>query len=453
MAEPEITGGAGGVTADYEDMATLARGSDDLAATLGEVSLQCHGIAGDPDVLASAVLSPVTAARFTVVLLEALDGPGGLTAQAADFGVRAAGLRAASASYEATDQAQAALLDAVRWSGGALAPVAVPAAVAGLLLADPAIPADLIRDPDDWQRIISDHPGIVDAVVGGSPGLLFVASGGRVVTDVQGGADLLADGLYPEGGFAVSDGTPDGEARMVKPPSGIGDVLDGLDARNGEVRAGEPDQIDVRTLERPDGTRAFIVDIPGTKNWNLPGDSTYLNDLGTNVHVLAGDVTAREKAIALALEKAGASSTDPVMLVGHSQGGMVAAQAAHDKGSADFGFNVTHVVTAGSPVGRVDVPDDVQVLSLENRHDITPRLDAVDNPDRPNWTTVSFAEQHGGFGPNHGMTESYLPAARALDSSTDPSIAAFQAGAAPFLTPEGGSVRVTATTFDLTRVP
>ncbi|MGX7671170.1 hypothetical protein [Plantactinospora sp. DSM 117369] len=32
------------------------------------------------------------------------------------------------------------------------------------------------------------------------------------------------------------------------------------------------------------------------------------------------------------------------MLVGHSQGGMVAAQAAHDSGTSGFPYNVTHVI-------------------------------------------------------------------------------------------------------------
>lgn len=45
-------------------------------------------------------------------------------------------------------------------------------------------------------------------------------------------------------------------------------------------------------------------------------------------------------------------------------------------------FNITHVVTAGSPIGRTDIPADVQVLSLENQRDIVPHLDAAPNPDR-----------------------------------------------------------------------
>ncbi|GGN23623.1 hypothetical protein FHR83_002781 [Actinoplanes campanulatus] len=455
MAEPEITGGAGGVSADYADLAMLARGSDDLARTLGRVAVDCHAVAADPDVLASAVLSPVTAARFEAALVEALDGPGGLSGQAAEFGVRAVGLRAASASYEATDAAGAALIDAVRWSAGAMAPVTLPAGIAGLLITDPGIVTGLIEDPGSFQRIITDHPGIVDAVVGGAPGLLGVLTGGGVVTDVKGGADLIA-GLYPDGTPVVTDVTdrfPD-QPRGTVVPGSLGDIVDGLDYRNGQVPGGTPDRIDVKRIVDPDGTEAFVVNIPGTKDWNLPfnGFNPETNDLGTNVRVLGGDVTARQHAIAMALREAGASSTDPVMLVGHSQGGMVAAQAAHDRGTADFDFNVTHVVTAGSPIGRVDVPDGVQVLSLENEHDLVPHLDAADNPDRPNWTTVTFADQQGSAESNHGTETSYLPAGRALDQSTNPSVTGFRDSASAFL-PGGRDVRMEVSVYELGRKP
>ncbi|GGN70859.1 hypothetical protein GCM10010112_37790 [Actinoplanes lobatus] len=451
MAEPEITGGAGGVSADYADLAMLARSSDDLALTLGRASVDCHAVAADPDVLASAVLSPITAARFEAALVEALDGPGGLSGQAAGFGVRAVGLRAASASYEATDAAGAALIDAVRWSAGAMAPVTLPAGIAGLLLTDPGIVTDLIEDPGSFQRIITDHPGIVDAVVGGAPGLLGVLTGGEVVTDVKGGADLIA-GLYPDGTPRVTE-IEGIDSRAQTVPRNLGDIFEGLDYQNRTVTEGQPDQIDVKQIVGPDGTKSFVVNLPGTKDWNLPTDgfNRELNDLGTNVHVLGGDVTARERAIAMALQQAGASSTDPVMLVGHSQGGMVAMQAAHDRGTADFDFNVTHVVTAGSPVGRIEVPDDVQVLSLENKHDIVPHLDAADNPDRPNRTTVTFGDQHGTFEGNHGTTESYLPAGRNLDGSTHPSVVGFRNSASAFL--PSGDAAVTSRVFELSREP
>jgi pimeloyl-ACP methyl ester carboxylesterase len=141
------------------------------------------------------------------------------------------------------------------------------------------------------------------------------------------------------------------------------------------------------------------------------------------------------------------------MLIGHSQGGMVAAQAAHDTGTGGFNYNVTHVLTAGSPVARYDIPGHVQVMALENSHDITPHLDAADNPDRPNFTTVTFDSQLGNIGVNHGTGTAYMPAALSLDASTDPSVTAYRHSAGAFLSTGGGGTTMQAQVYQLTRVP
>ena len=80
----------------------------------------------------------------------------------------------------------------------------------------------------------------------------------------------------------------------------------------------------------------------------------------------------------------------------------------------------------------IEVPSDVQVLSLENRNDIVPHLDASDNPDSPNRTTVTFDNQTGGFSGNHAIRENYTEAARQLDSGSDPSVARFKESAGAF---------------------
>ena len=61
-------------------------------------------------------------------------------------------------------------------------------------------------------------------------------------------------------------------------------------------------------------------------------------------------------------------------------------------------YNVTNVITAGSPIGRTvgRLPRSVQVLALENDSDIVPHLDGVENPAEPNITTV-----RGRFGDGH----------------------------------------------------
>jgi alpha-beta hydrolase superfamily lysophospholipase len=184
------------------------------------------------------------------------------------------------------------------------------------------------------------------------------------------------------------------------------------------------------------------VDIPGTKTWDGPGLNPALDDFGTNVHGIAGDPTTREQAVADALRRAGAGPADPVMLVGHSQGGLIAAQAAHDGGTGAFPFHVTHVLTAGAPIGRVDIPPGVQVLALENSHDIVPHLDARANADQPNVTTVTFDRQNGSISADHDLGEAYAPAAVALDQGDNASVRAYLDSAAAFLSPPDAGTTV-----------
>ena len=446
-----VSGGTGGTYAQLEDLHTLAISSDDLAATLAQVSVECHTILADPNLAASAILDPAGAARFIETLLGALDGRGGLTALSVGYAERAVALRVVADAYRFTDAAQAQLLDDIRWAAGYLAPAGVVVGLPLLLVAGGAAAVYFgLGGKFDYQRFITDHPGLVDDLVGASPGLVTRLTG-LFEGDVPSAAHLVGQ-LYPDGHATVTDaGIDTSDPRATHLPNGFGDLMDGLDYRNGLAHAGSPDQIDVRVITHPDGSKAYVVDIPGTKVWDGPGSANpSLNDLGTNVHVLGGDVTAREEAIAEALRRAGASPTDPVMLVGHSQGGMVAAQAAHDSGTGGFNFNVTHVLTAGSPIGRVDIPANVQVLSLENSHDIVPHLDAAANPDRPNRTTVTFDNQLGTIGGDHSTDKSYLPAAQALDTSADPSVRAYRDSASAFLgTTNTGQTQV----YDLARTP
>ncbi len=450
-----ISGGVGGTDAHFEDITTLATGSDDLARTLASITAECHSILIDPNVVASAVLDPAGATKFAGLLLNALDGPGGVGSQAAQHAERAIVLRAVAASYQAVDRAQAQLIDRVRWAAGAALPLEIIPVVSALpMLAGAAAildPRDTVEAISDPQRFLTDHPGIVDNVIGAGPGLIPNLFAGSTNT-VPGAAHLLGS-LYPDGRAQVTDAGVDRSAYVAQPPGGFGDLISGLDHRNSLAHAGQPDQIDVRVLSHPDGTKSYIVDIPGTKVWDTPGAlNPALNDLGTNVHVLGGDVTTRETAIGEALHRAGATSTDPVMLIGHSQGGMVAAQAAHDTTTGAFNYNVTHVLTAGSPIARTEVPSHIQVMALENSHDIVPHLDAADNPDRPNMTTVSFDTQKGSIGGNHATDGAYLPAAKSLDSNTDSSVLAYRASASNFLSNSSGTM-VQNNVYEMVRVP
>ena len=150
----------------------------------------------------------------------------------------------------------------------------------------------------------------------------------------------------------------------------------------------------VRVVEvaRGDGGSAWVVVVPGTQEWS-PRAGANPFDLTTDVRAVTGDATLAAAGVAAALEvargRAGARSTpaDPVVLVGHSQGGILAAALASDPGFTAR-HRVTHVVTSGSPVGLFPVPATTRVLSVERGDDPVPRLDLAPNPDRSSWVTV-----------------------------------------------------------------
>jgi pimeloyl-ACP methyl ester carboxylesterase len=151
-------------------------------------------------------------------------------------------------------------------------------------------------------------------------------------------------------------------------------------------------------------------------------------------------------AVTQAMELAGVQPGQPVLLNGHSQGGVAAAALAADPTFMKR-FKVTHVVSAGSPIARFNVPDSVKVLSLENVQDLVPRTEALDNPDRPNWTTLtrdvgpemakySAKQRQAGedldpIAPHSGGD--YVRTAKLADESKDPSVVEFRRGVAGFL--------------------
>ena len=149
-----------------------------------------------------------------------------------------------------------------------------------------------------------------------------------------------------------------------------------------------------------------------------------------------------------ALRRCGAEPGEPVLLVGHSLGGMTAAGLAADPRLRGE-LTITHVVTAGSPIAGSGLPDDVQVLALERRQDPTPWLDGARNPDQPGWVTVE-APSPAGLQGSHDLS-GYLDTAAAVDSSHDPGLVRWRAGLGDFLDRPG----VVSTSWEVTgeRVP
>lgn len=159
---------------------------------------------------------------------------------------------------------------------------------------------------------------------------------------------------------------------------------------------------------------AAIAYLPGTRSGAF-GWSGNPMDMKTNLQEIAG----RRSNVLLGLERAlagaGVKPTDRVMLVGHSQGGLVAISAAERSKTGRFPFLIEKVLTFGSPVGANSAMDLPKVLSVENKHDLVPKLDGKSNPVAPNWLTFEGAVEGDPISAH--LMESYVEIADQIDKT------------------------------------
>lgn len=136
----------------------------------------------------------------------------------------------------------------------------------------------------------------------------------------------------------------------------------------------------IRLVEREHaGVRHWIVQFPSTKSWH-PRPGVAPNDLTADLVIGAEHEATITRAALATMREAGILPGEPVVLAGFSLGGMVAAQVAA-RAHAE-GFTVTHLVVAGTPLGRLPIPTGVRALAIEHVLDLVPRIDARENPVR-----------------------------------------------------------------------
>jgi hypothetical protein len=146
-----------------------------------------------------------------------------------------------------------------------------------------------------------------------------------------------------------------------------------------------PGAVAVTRLDHPDGTRSWLVAVPGTEEGTVGGPNPF--DMQSNLELLAGHSAAASELTVAAMEQAGIAPGEPVMLAGHSQGGMTAMALAGSV-AVTSRFAITHVLTAGSPVAGMSAQPGVEVLHVEHTTDVIPALDGRPNPDTRDRTTV-----------------------------------------------------------------
>lgn len=445
-----VSGGSHGVHAGYEQMLVLAERYERQAGDLVEMAALGARVMADGDLLESSVLAPLSFADAEVQVLDATTGADGLTVRAVGIEADALGVRAVVAAFRASDALAERTSETIDNTMGRLVGRELAAALPALLVAGAISYAWWSTLPPDEQaalqdrlteglgELVHDHPELAQHLVNSGGGLLDGLTGGLVtgsarVLDpgdgaIQGAttndaarllALLLGDDtdydVHQLTGIAPSD-------NQSSAPGSLADLMRSLDDTNDldqdELR--RHGAIQIQTIGQPPHER-YIVYIPGTDDMSpVPQDGEHVRDMETSYQLIGGMDSAYGRGIEQAMLDAGLDGKD-VMLVGHSQGGMVSTSLAADP---DFTrhFNVQHVVTAGSPTAQVPLlPDGTHALHLENRGDAVPLLDGEDNPDQPNRTTVKFDQGTSNVSGNHGI-DRYVQGAQAADASGNGSI-------------------------------
>jgi pimeloyl-ACP methyl ester carboxylesterase len=134
--------------------------------------------------------------------------------------------------------------------------------------------------------------------------------------------------------------------------------------------------------------RTAIVYIPGTQTLGL-GDGSNPLDLQSNILAMQGNgLAASERAVLEAMSQAGITTTDEVIFVGHSQGGMVAGNLAQNPA----GYIAAGLVTIGAPIAQLKLSK-VPVMAIEHVNDPIPNASGRVNPLIKNWVTIQRTSQ------------------------------------------------------------
>ena len=362
-----VWGGVGGLAAAYASVRALAAAFDLAGDELRDWAGLGARVAADPDLVASAPLSPISFAVAEAAVVAATAGPDGVLA----------------ASWA--------------WERDA---VLVHEAVALLEAGDQRVRAWLLR--------------LDDALVEHAFGLAHPPVN----------AGLVALGYGSDGHPAVR-ATGDVVPGSTTQPRDLDDLVGHLQhvaALSSGADSPHNGTIEVQTLGAGTGGVRHIVYLPGTDDmatlpWTQDED---VRDLGTDLRTMGGQDTSYQQGVLQAMAQAGVGPHDPVLVVGHSLGGMTAA-AILARGSR---FDVGHVVTAGSPTAQVpSYPPGSHVLSLEHEGDVVPLTDGAPNPTSVQQVTVTFADTGGAEGVvgDHDYWH-YVNGAAAVDASADPAV-------------------------------
>ncbi|MEZ2391465.1 hypothetical protein AB6813_18325 [bacterium RCC_150] len=404
-----IRGGVGGISFQFEEL--LAG-----AALLEELVQELRGIETEAEAVRTALFpfqaaSYASGSRAIISVGESAREIGKVRDQLQGIGN---GVRASHREYEFAE---------VRATIAARLGIRLPDFITNPSVGLPNPVAGLSGARDAMEGVVQGHSGTL-ALLLGVPTAAFNFAG-----NTGGRADVgaLIRGLAATPALAFLKPRPvavsAGESAVKEVDTSVAGLLREL----GDVWETTSGEIEIVQLDKG-GERAWVVLIPGTQPGSPPGGSNPLDEAGI-AEALGYNSGETGKAVREALRAAGAAASEPVVAVGHSQGGIHAMNLSQDRAFLAE-YNLKFVVTAGSPVGGITPQDGVGSLHLEHQDDWVPGADGTPNGDTKDRVTVTMTNpavlapgEEPGLGPAHRLS-GYEEGARLVQASSAPSLAA-----------------------------
>lgn len=267
-----------------------------------------------------------------------------------------------------------------------------------------------------------DHPGI-DRARGAelARALAGIAHPGG---DVEDGARIVSDAVglthwaLGHQGIRMAPPTRRSHEEPVRTFAGAVAVMEELEV-DGNT---DPGSLRIDRITSSEGETAWQVFIPGGQGFDP-----------SNVHALlhapaavASQPTPSVAMVAAALRDAGAVKGEPIVMVGHSHGGITGSLFASDP-RLRAEFDVPLVVAAGSPIDEHEIRSDTHVLAIEHTEDVIPGTEGVEHQIKPGLTRVerTLADSHdpqtaAGSGIHHAHDyPNYVRTAELVDAHPD----------------------------------
>ncbi len=416
---------SGRVVVDYEELRRMARVWQHAAKSLAGQAVSVASLAAEPGIAADAVFDPMGAAHAATSILAAAAIPHGLAAMSAKFAVDGVALEAVVLKEEFVDDFPVRQLAAFDdWL-----------ATAAFRL--PFDPAGVWRDGNARLAALGDAGiGYLSPFL--EPALSLLAPSARFRSDVAHARALRIDPVLGLPLALVGAVAPEGPGYVAGSPlrpAWADTAIGSLGSAMRRVSDLEHTASAVLAVERvvgADGSTRWVVELPGMRHM---GSSADPQDLTGSVAAMVLPATAYTRSVAKALDAAGAPPGARVLLVGHSEGGIVAMDLAGDPAFNGGRVRVTHVIAAGSPISSKEVApgSGTMVLGVENVNDVVTHLDAVDAaPETPQRLTYQYSADEHDVVLTHDAA-GYARRVEALDDSPNPMWRRFADGVAPYL--------------------